>query len=154
LTLRQYWRQVPATYTHVFPGDGYTKSYSVSHGVSTTDSQTLSAELGIAVEGLSAKLSTSFSHSVTVTDETTEQTSYTVGAPATGIRVWVLWQLIQEIVALDPSGNVLPRVVKDHDRGDVNWPHRSPCGAYLSYRNTQLINPAQIIVPQQADFAN
>jgi hypothetical protein len=154
LTLRQYWRQVPGTYTQVYPGDGYTKAYAVTHGVSTTDSETLGAELGVAGEGLSVKLTASFSHSVTVSEETTEQTTYTVGAPSTGIRVWVLWQLVQEVVALDPSGSVLPKSVPAHDHGDVNWPHRSPCGAFLAYKNTDFINPSQLFLPQQADFAS
>ena len=109
LTLRQYWRMVPNTFTHINPGGGFKKNYTVTHGISTTDSHTISAELGCEAKGLSAKISASFTHSVTVSDEKAEQTEFSAGAPADGqVRVWVLWQLIDEIVALDPNGNIIP----------------------------------------------
>jgi hypothetical protein len=51
LTLREYWRLVDRTYTQVPQSDGYTKFYDVTGGVSTTNSQSLSAELEVGVGG-------------------------------------------------------------------------------------------------------
>lgn len=160
LTLRQFWRQVPSTYTHVPQGGGFEKTYTTLHGVSTTDTQTISAELGVEAGGLSAKLSATFSHSVTVTDEKTEETKFTVGSPEPGFeRVWVMWQLIDEVVALDPAGNVIPRGEAELGRkGEVEWVSAIPLfggydsGAFLSYPNPQQEFPTTVFVPQQKDF--
>jgi hypothetical protein len=159
LTLRRYWRQVPGTYTIVQPGGGFQKEYSVTHGISTTDSQTMSAELGISVGDLSAKITASFTHTVTTSDETSEATTFSAGGPADNFqRVWVIWKLVDEIVALDPSGNVL--APSDGRQGDVRWMSLGGgdlgpvSGAYLNYNNVQQAFPSTIFVPQQKDFAD
>lgn len=157
LTLRHYWRLVESTYSTIHPGMGYTKSYILTHGVTAEDAQTLSAELGVEASGLSAKLQATFLHSLTVTDQTQESTEYTVGAPDKGlIRVWALYQLIEEIVALDLQGNVIPE--SDNRRGDVGFSMIVPMynyksGAYLQYKNVQQLFPTTIYSPVQQDFA-
>ena len=159
LTMRHFWRMVPNTFTHIQPGGGFDKLYTVSHGISTTDAHSISAELGVSVEGLSAKISATFSHSVTVSKESVEQTHFSVGSPEVGYeRVWVLWQLVREIVALDPAGKVIPRTEAGLNReGDVKWCSAVPIfsytsGAFLSYPNPQQEFPSTIYIPQQADF--
>jgi hypothetical protein len=149
--MRHFWRLVPNTFTHVQPGGGFKKSYSVSHGISTTDSHTISA-----------KISASFTHSVTVSDEKVEQTEFSAGAPEAGfVRVWALWQLIDEIVALDPAGNVIPHTEEGLNRkGEIRWisPKAIPMiggydsGAFLSYPKAQMEFPSTTFMPQQKDF--
>jgi hypothetical protein len=53
----------------------------------------------------SAKLSATFGHSVTVSDQISDQTTYSAGPPSPGFeRLSIVWQLVDEIVALDPAG--------------------------------------------------
>lgn len=162
LTMRRFWRLVPNTFTHVQPGGGFKKSYTVTHGISTTDSQTISAEMGCEADGLSAKISASFSHSVTVSDEKVEQTEFSAGPPDDGfVRVWALWQLIDEIVALDPAGNVIPHTEPELNRkGEIMWWSTNimpfgeyDSGAFLSYPKAQMEFPSTTFMPQQKDFA-
>ena len=150
LTMRSYWMLVPGTYTRVTPGGGFHKQYSTTYGIATTDSQTISAELGVGVDGLSAKITAEFSHSVTTSSQTQETTTYDVGPPADGFtRVWMLWQLIDEIAALDSNGAVIANPTK---RGDVNWAEHAPSGAYLYYQNLDQLFPSTFLVPVQQDF--
>lgn len=151
LTMRSYWALVPNTYTHVNPGGSFQKEFSTTAGISTTDAETISAELGVGVDGLSAKLSVELSHSVTTSSSQTETTTYNVGAPADGFtRVWMLWQLVDEIVALDPAtGDVVANPTR---RGDVNWSEHNPSGAFLNYTNLHQHFPSAIHIPVQKDF--
>jgi hypothetical protein len=153
LVMRSYWSLVSNTYTQIYPGGSFTKEYSTTVGISTTDAQTISAEMGFEAEGLGAKLSAEFSHSVTTSSSQTETTTYNVGAPADGlIRVWMLWQLVDEIVALDPNtGNVVANPTRT---GDVNWSQHAPSGAYLQYTNLDQLFPESFLVPVQKDFPN
>jgi hypothetical protein len=157
LTMRHFWRQVPHTFTHILPGGQFHKTYTTSHGISTTDSHSISAEMGVEAGGLGAKISATFSHSVTVSDEKAEQTQFSAGAPKDGhTRVWVLWQLIDEIVALDPAGNVIPKGEAQLNRkGEVEWMSSflgQHSGAFLSYPNPRQEFPSTTFMPQQADF--
>jgi hypothetical protein len=151
LTWRQRWRQVPNTYTHVYPGGGYTKAYKTTHGISRTDAESISAELGVEVGGLGAKLQATFEYSITVSEEESEETGYSVGSPAEGyVRVWVLWQLVDEVVALDPQGNVLD-FGTEHGRIDIP-PVVGNSECSLSYPNVQQKFAAKTFVPMQRDF--
>ena len=150
LTLREYWALVPLTYTHVYPGGSFTKGYETSYGISTTDQLTISAELGVSVGELGAKLSAQFSHSVTTSETKSETTIYNVGAPAEGfVRVWMLWQLVDELIALGPDGKIITNPTK---RGDVDWSQHGPSGAYLSYLKLDQPFPSSLFIPVQADF--
>lgn len=151
LTTRSYWALVPNSYTLVYPSGNFQKEYSTTVGISTTDAQSICAELGVDVEGLSAKLTAEFSHSVTTSSSQTETTTYNVGAPAEGmIRVWMLWQLVDELIALDPNtGNVVANPTR---HGDVNWSQHNPSGAYLNYTNLDQHFPEPFVIPIQKDF--
>ncbi len=152
LTLRSYWMLIPSTYTQVTPGGGFEKEYTTTFGIQTTDSQTISAELGVGVDGLSAKITAAFEHSVTTSTQTQESTKYTVGSPENGFtRVWMLWQLVDELVALDGNGNVVSNPTR---HGDVNWSQHAPSGAFLNYQNLHQHFPSTIIAPTQQDFPN
>ena len=81
LAWRQRWRQVPNTYTHVPPGGGYTKTYETTHGISRTEAQSISAELGVEVGDLGAKLQATFEHSMTVSEEKVKKRSTRLDHP-------------------------------------------------------------------------
>ncbi|MFL6856376.1 MAG: hypothetical protein ACJ8EB_00545 [Allosphingosinicella sp.] len=154
LTLRRYWQQVPGAYTLVQAGGGFEQTYTTTTGISETDSETLSAELGVSGGGLSAKISASFTHSVTTSLATSQSRKFTAGAPASGFqRVWVLWQLVDELVALTPSGDVIPTYIGE---ADVTWfvdvPMMGTSGAFMNYQNARQTFPTQTLMPQQKDF--
>lgn len=101
LTLRRFWRR--KEYTQVPPGQSFSQTYELQYGVSTTNSVTLSAELGVEAAGLSAKLTATFEQSITVSTQSTASVTYGDTAPAGSLDVWVLWQLVDEVVALGPA---------------------------------------------------
>lgn len=154
LHLSSYWVQVPGSYAVVYPGDTYTRSVTEKHGLSETDSKTISAELGVEFKGLSAKISATFEQSVTVSSEASVSKTYSVKAPETGARVWVLWQLVNQIAALDDKGNVITS--DGLGRGDVSWDANNSSGrvsgAYLNYPSPMMDMPSDLFMPQQADF--
>lgn len=151
LTLRSYWQLVPGSYATVGHGDGFTKEYTVTEGISTTDAQSLAASLGVAVEGISASISTAFSHSVTTSSETTDTTTHTVQQPTEGmLRVWMLWQLIDELVAIDPGTNDI--VANPNRHADVNWSEHEPGGAWVQYQNLHQHFPSTLCREQFRDL--
>ncbi len=150
--LRKYWKMVPGTFTHLSPGTELQKSWEYDHGISTTDSQSITAQLGFSSGGFSASLSATLSHSVTINDLQKTTTQFNIQPPASGTRVWLLWDLTYEFMivrtGLDdpiPAGTY---------RGDVDFSdddHYS--GAYLNYRWTHLTVSAGILCPQDRVFA-
>ncbi|MFB9244504.1 hypothetical protein [Massilia antarctica] len=150
LTGQSYWILVPQSYTQVLPGNEYKNSYMSSIGVSDAQSSTFSAELGVDIKGLSAKISAAFTHTVTVDSLKTISQEYTVKAPTEGnVRVWMLWQLCDQIIALDGNGKL---IINETRRADVNWSQHRPSGAFVNYKNLQQIYPSDIFVPVQQDF--
>lgn len=120
LTYRRYWQQLD--YQAMGAGTSYNAVEQITHGVSTTDSQSLSAELGVEGAGLSAKLTATFEHSVTIADETTVTKTWAVdAAPANTVNVWVFWQLVEEFVALGSNGLAVG-----------GWPYGT-CGANIGW---------------------
>lgn len=99
---KRYWVRLamqvltgPQTYEH---------GIQSTQGMSVTDEKKISASIGIAVKGLSASLTATFSHSVTVSQQETVTNNYTVPVPAGKTCNWALWQLIDEFVILDSDG--------------------------------------------------
>ena len=159
LTMRQYWRLVDGSYTQIPEGASQSVTISQTTGISTTDTQTISAELGISGDGLSASLSATFSHSVTTSQENTQSKTTNVGSPPAGmIRVWVCWQLIDELVALDAQGNIIPSNQGPNGtssrKADVHWPGilSGVSGAYVYYPNVRQLFPSNTFIYRQADF--
>lgn len=152
LTLRQYWQQVDGSYTQLPEGNSQTITVTHTSGISQTDAETLSAEVGASGGGLSAKLTATFSHSVTTSSEDTTSKQIAVEAPAAGkIRVWVAWQLVDEIVALDAGGNIIP--ADAGRKGEVFWNIMiGHSGAFMSYRSTQHAFPSNNVIYRQKDF--
>jgi hypothetical protein len=165
MTLRQFWRFVGDSFTRVFPGNSETKKFTHSWGISKTVSDSMTASLGLQGGGLSASVSETFSDSVTTDDNKSEEASRTIGPPADGmVRVWMIWQLVHEIVALDPAGKVVA-VGKPGDldlrKADVDWPALAlfgpKCGsdrsgAWVYYKESRWLFPSRILSPSQRDF--
>lgn len=102
LAYKRYWNRIDF---QKIPGPQtfeYTKE--TTEGMSQTDEDTFSAELGVSVSGLSGKLSETFSHSITVSTSTSVRHTYHIEVPAGKEGLWILWQLIEEVVAVDASG--------------------------------------------------
>lgn len=158
LTMRQYWRQVDSSYTRIPEGNSMSISYTKTYGISTTDSQSISAELGVEAGGLSAKVTAEFSHSVTTSQETSETKTISVASPGAGmIRVWLAWQLVDEIVALDRSGNTIPfgDNGSSNRKGEILWvkiPFSYDSGAWVYYKAVQQTFPSSNVIYAQKDF--
>jgi hypothetical protein len=149
--LRQYWKLVPGTFLHLMPGTRVQKTWQYTHGISTTDSQSITAQVGISADGISAGLSTTLSHSVTINDQQTETTEYSVDPPPSGTRVWALWDLTYEFI-IAHSGTVNPIPAGTY-RGDVDFhddDHYS--GAYLNYNWTYKTVSAGILCAHDKVF--
>jgi hypothetical protein len=102
----------------------FSKSIATTQGMSTTDTQTFSAELGVAVKGLSAKLSESTSTSITISEEKTVTETYSFEVPEGNVCIYTLWQLIEEFALTDQAGN------------EITWR-----GSYFPIKNMPPIVP-------------
>ena len=165
MTLRQFWRLVDGSYTTLPAGNSLTQTFTHSWGISKTDSDSMTATLGVEGGGLSASVSETFSQSVTTDDNTSQQVSRQINPPADGmVRVWMTWQLVHEVVALDPAGKVVRSGSRGEDlrRADVDWPYPTvldggncgaeSSGAYVYYMAARWLFPSQILRPSQRDF--
>jgi hypothetical protein len=161
LTLRSFWRPVAGTYTRIYPGNTVTRKLTKSWGISTTDSETVTASLGYSAGdagGLNASITEEFTHSVTTDRETTIEEDIQLDPPESGqIRVWLTWQLLHELIALDPEGKQISAV--DHGtanrKAQIAWlpiPHLWLGDAWVHYTKTRFLFPSQTFAPYQEDF--
>lgn len=119
LTCRRFWKR--ADFQILASGISFSKTLTMTYGISRTETETLSAEFGVEVGALSAKVSATFEKSITISTETTETKEWQYPAPPEGkTAVWILWQLVDEIVALDANNN------------PVSWPY-GQCGCELYF---------------------
>ncbi|TKV73677.1 hypothetical protein FDV58_36320 [Bradyrhizobium elkanii] len=158
LTHRQFWRQVDGSYTRLPEGNSKTIKYTKTFGISATDSETISAELGVDAGSLKSKLSSTFSHSVTTSTQVSQEMTESIEAPKAGkIRVWMAWQLCDEIVALDRNGNLIAAGDQGsaNRRADVSWMRGifvAISGAWVYYKSARAVFPSDTIINAQADF--
>lgn len=151
LVLRQFWKLVPGTFTHLSQGTHLSKTWEYMHGVTKTDSQSIAVEIGVAVEGLSAGLSATFSHSIEITDQQTQTTQFNVDPPPSGTRIWLLWDLMYEFSIVYPNTN--SPIPAGTYRGDVDFSEdRHYSGAFLNYAWTHLIISSGNLVSQDKVF--
>jgi len=158
LSLREFWRPVGRSYHRIPPGNTITISVSKTEGISTTVSQSLTLSLGVSEGGVSADISATFSNSVTTSQATTTAEQVDIVPPAEGrIRVWLLWQLVQEIVAIRPDGSILPPGDPNHavQKAQVAWdgPGHYSSGAWVNYMATDWLFPSDTYAAYQKDFA-
>jgi hypothetical protein len=142
-----YWQRV---YTQVLSGQGnYKRMIATTHGVSTTDSQTLGAELGVSGMGLSAKLSATFSTAVTITDQTTTTDEYDISCAANQTVIFTLWQLVEVYTLVDAAGKPISY------NGNLMYP--SPIGGTFqipcSFPLNTLTNAAQVMNASSTPFS-
>lgn len=83
----------------------FSHTVSSTKGMNQTDSTSLSAELGVAYGALSAKLTASTSHSITILESTATTNKMSVSVPSNKNCVFTSWQLVEEFVLLGPDGN-------------------------------------------------
>jgi hypothetical protein len=111
----RHWRRLEQN--SLGPGTAFTLTKEVTYGVSTsnTESVEFSRTMGVEVTAsggwgpFSASVSASYEQtntysevrSVTFSEETKESREYMVQAPASGTRVFVLWQLVDEFSYVD-----------------------------------------------------
>lgn len=115
---KRHWRRVMQS--TLSPGTGNSFTETVGWGASTyhEENRSFSTTIGVETsvggswEGFSASVTASYSQtetyqeirSVTFSTESTEERSYWVDAPASGTRVYVLWQLVDVFLMVDASG--------------------------------------------------
>lgn len=83
----------------------FSKEISTKQGMSKTQSSTLSCELGVALKGLSGRLSQTTSTSITITEEESVKESYSFDVKSGTTVVYTLWQLVEEFALVDNAGN-------------------------------------------------
>jgi len=157
LVLRQFWRPVGKSYHRIPVGNTLTISVTKTQGVSSTVSQSITASLGISYGALSAEISATFSKSVTTSEESSYTETVQINPPPDGmVRVWMLWQLVHEIVAIRKDGSVLPKQDRKHANrhAQVAWEGRGhySSGAWVNYDETSWLFPSDTFVAYQKDF--
>lgn len=103
LAYRCRWMQTD--YQRITGPQNFQYTATTTEGMSQSDQQTFSEQLGVSLNGLSAGLSQTFSTTIEISNSNTVQHQYTIDVPAGKVWVWILWQLIYEVVAVDGSGN-------------------------------------------------
>lgn len=100
---KRYWINT-GSYKLIGP-QNFSKAITTTQGMSETKSTTLSAELGVAVKGLSAKLSITTATSITITEETSVTETYSFDVKVGTTVVYTLWQLVEEFALVDNASN-------------------------------------------------
>jgi hypothetical protein len=98
-----FWKRIETI--KLAPGEQLTKSWTVKNGMTVTDTSSFAAELGVSVEGLSAKLTTTLTHTVSVMTETDVTTAFNYTAKKSA--VWTLWQLYERFSFVDEAGKLV-----------------------------------------------
>jgi hypothetical protein len=99
IAYKRYWLNT-GSHTLIGP-QNFSKAFTTTVGMSNTNSTTLSAELGVEVKGLSAKLSKSTTTSITISEEKSITETYSIEVEKRKICVYTLWQLIEVFVLVD-----------------------------------------------------
>jgi len=163
LVLRQYWKLLAYELLEKGDQDSWEKTHST--GISIKDTQEITASLGAESKGLNASISETFSHSVDTSQTNSVKNTYKVDGPEEGhVKIWVLWQLVKEIVALDENGEVFNPPARNSIKGDVTWGvsglggsifgggSSAVSGAYLNYLTVRQVFPSKVIKPVSRIF--
>ncbi|WP_146250817.1 hypothetical protein [Nonlabens dokdonensis] len=142
LQFSTYWKQVG---TAVIVGEQvYIKEISYTNGMSTTKSETLSAEVGVAYGALSAKITATVGHSVTISNETTITDTYNINVSKGTTTVYVLWQLVEEYLFVDSNGQ------------PINWSGNifpgGLIGLPVTFPNEPKLNQSNTVYSDRTDF--
>ena len=112
ITYKRYWLN---TYSVTVQGpQRYTRKITTSEGMVETDITTMSAEFGVNSDFLSAKVSASTSHSVSISKSTEQTDEYSFEVPAGKTGIWTLWQLVDVFFFVDGNGEPITWVGTGH----------------------------------------
>lgn len=93
-----YWKRL---YYDLLPADQpFSKTITHTKGMTKTDSETLSAEIGVGFDGLSAKLSATIGQSVSTTEETEVSTTFSLTPKKHKSAVVTIWCLVEKYTFL------------------------------------------------------
>jgi hypothetical protein len=151
LTLRSKLVLIPDSYASVTYPNTTTRKCSASYGISSTDEMSIGTEIGVEAGGVSAKIEATFTQSVTTSQVTTEEKEWNIASPKEGVtRIWMLWQVVDELVALDnATGEVIEHGTR---RGWASFAGQETDDAFLNYLSVSQVFPSQSLIISVADF--
>lgn len=141
LQFSTYWEQVGIAI--VTGQQVYTKSIGFTQGMSDTNSQTLSAEFGVSYGALSAKVTATIEHSITISSETSVTDTYEITVPSGTTSVYVLWQLKEKFLFVDGAGQ------------PISYSGKLNIGPFLipaSFPNDPRFNQSNTVYSDRTDF--
>jgi len=105
LAYRRFWQN---TFTiTIFNAHNFTRAIETQEGMSEVDTTTLSKKLGLT-EGplrLSAELSKTTSHAVTITENRSVTETYSFSVAEGKVAIYTVWQLVEVFVLVDENDN-------------------------------------------------
>jgi starvation-inducible outer membrane lipoprotein len=101
IQLVRFWKNT--FYTGLAPKQQFSKSITTIEGMEKLQEETFSAELGVEVKGLSAKLSYALKNSVTIKSSIESTDTYNYSVPKDKVASWTLWQLVEKFVFVDEN---------------------------------------------------
>jgi hypothetical protein len=130
LVYNRYWLNV-GTYIVAGP-QRFSQQITTTQGMSRRHSRVFSAELGIAADDLSAKLSASSANTVIVTSKKSISRKYSLPAtPFGSTSIYTVWQLIDEFILSDYADNPIEYsgqlIFSDH-----LYPATLPCNKFCN----------------------
>jgi hypothetical protein len=109
LAYRRFWQN---TFTiTVSNAQNFTRAIETQEGMSEVDTTTLSGKLGFAKElsektlKLSAELSKTTEHAVTITENRSHTETYNFSVAEGKVAIYTLWQLVEVFALVDGNGN-------------------------------------------------
>jgi hypothetical protein len=144
LQYRVYWERIE-TERLVGP-DTFTYNLAKKHGATVTEINDLSSELGVSYDSLSAKLSKSFGHNVSITKEEDLNHQYLVRVSKGKRAVWTLWHRVEVFVFVDHNNQVVS--YRSYAEGDG-----APYAFGISrYKNCSISLPTTTMVHHTTDL--
>jgi hypothetical protein len=112
LAYRRYWDRTFTT--RILNQQEFTRAIESQEGMSETDTTSLSGKLGLGFAGdlpadnllkLSAELSATTSHAVTITQNRRVIETYNFSVEADKVAIYTLWQLVETFALVDGDNN-------------------------------------------------
>ena len=153
------WRQLDRQ--KLSPADSMTKKLTVTEGMETATSLTVAASLGVSYAGVSAEISTTFSTSTTISEQTVQEESLTFEGSDGYVKVVATWQLAEviSVCRMDATGKVIPLTafsisIKETTKGGEVVSELRAADAYMvsTYGVTGVINLTNRIDPDPTLF--
>lgn len=107
LAYRRFWQN---TFTiTIFNAHNFTRAIETQEGMSEVDTTTLSKKLGLTAGTLklSAELSKTTSHAVTITENRKVTETYNFSVAEGKVAIYTLWQLVEVFALVDDNDNTI-----------------------------------------------